>query len=177
MHADGAIQVGTLQLGGSEFTRIRSRVIWDGAELRLPDVQSQLGPATIAGAIALHLGRRQPTYEIEGKVAGIPWHSGKVDGEGELVTSGTGSALFDHLRAKGSFEGKGIDLTPLDTYDTVAGSFEWAWDSRNPRLHLTQLQMKSGSDTFQGTGDSQDNGQVMVKLTDGARQIQAAVTP
>jgi hypothetical protein len=99
---------------------------------------------------------------------------GIIDSDVSLVTSGTGTDLLDHLRAKGTFEGSGIDLAPLDTYDSVAGAFEWAWDARNPRLHLTQLAMKANGSSFQGTADMQDNGQVLLKLTDGVRHIQAA---
>ncbi|HYA15878.1 MAG TPA: hypothetical protein VEF06_00360, partial [Bryobacteraceae bacterium] len=177
MRADGVLEIGSLQLAGNEFTKVKARVLWDATELRLQDLQSQMGTAALAGSVALHLDRRQPTYDVEGKLTGLPWHSGRIDTEGSLVTSGTGSALLDHLRAKGTFEGKGIDLSPLDTYESVAGSFEWASDARNSRLRLTQLMMKNGADTFQGTGESQENGQVLVRITDGSRHLQAAVTP
>jgi pyruvate/2-oxoglutarate dehydrogenase complex dihydrolipoamide dehydrogenase (E3) component len=59
----------------------------------------------------------------------------------------------------------------------VAGTFDWVSSSRNPRLRLTQLLMKNGADVFQGTGESQDNGKVLVKITDGSRNLQGAVTP
>jgi hypothetical protein len=145
--------------------------------LKLEDLQSQLGSAVLAGSVAVHLGGRQPSYEVDGKLTGLPWHSGKIDSEVSLVTSGTGAALLEHLHAKGSFDGKGIDLTPLDTYESVAGAFEWVSNSRSPHLHLTQLLMKNGADVFQGTGESQDNGKVLVKLTDGTRNLQASVNP
>lgn len=177
MRADGVLQIGSLILAGNEFTKVKARVLWDATELKLQELQCAMGPAALAGSLALHLDRRQPTYDVEGKLTGLPWHSGHIDTEGSLVTSGTGSALLDHLRAKGTFEGKGIDLTPLDTYESVAGAFEWVSDARNPRLRLTQLTMKNGTDTYQGTGESQDNGQVLVKITDGPRHFQAAVTP
>ena len=159
----------SLQLAGNEFTKVKARVLWDATELKLRDIESDMGPAALSGSVSLHLDRRQPTYEVEGKVTGLPWHSGRIDTEATLLTSGTGSALLDHLRAKGTFEGKGIDLSPLDIYDSVAGSFDWASDSRTPRLRLTQLMMKNGAITYQGTAESQDNGQVLVKITDGLK--------
>ncbi len=178
MRADGTIQAGTLDLAGTEFTKFRTRVLWDGMEVRLTTLQAQLGPqldnAGFAGGMTIHLDRRQPAYEIAGKLTGMPWRSGSLDAEGTLSTSGTGTSLLDHLHAKGSFEGREIDLSPVDSYDTVAGTFDWAWDARNPKLHLTQLMMKSGDDIFQGTADTQDDGQVLLKLTDGNRRIQAA---
>ncbi|HWE49494.1 MAG TPA: hypothetical protein VG273_06890 [Bryobacteraceae bacterium] len=178
MHADGTIQAGTLDLAGTDFTKFRARVVWDGMEVRLTTLQTQLGTEpggpSFKGGVTIHLDRRQPAYEIAGKLTGMPWRSGKLDAEGTLATSGTGVNLLAHMRAKGLFEGREIDLSPIDSYETVAGAFDWAWDARNPRLHLTQLVMKSGEDTFQGTADSQDDGQVVLKLTDGNRHIQAA---
>ena len=78
------------------------------------------------------------------------------------------------MRAKGSFEGKEIDLAPVDAYDSVAGSFEWTWDARNPRLRLSQLIMKTGDATYLGSAETQDNGQLVLKISDGTRNIQAA---
>src|SRR6201999_3890571 len=72
MRADGVLQFDTLQLAGNDFTKVRSRVIWDRTELQFADVQSQFGPAALAGTIALHLGGRQPTYEVDGKLTGLP---------------------------------------------------------------------------------------------------------
>jgi hypothetical protein len=143
-------------------------------EVRLTAMQTQIAAATFTGGATIHLDRRQPAYEIAGKLTGMAWRSGILDAVGTLATSGTGMSLLDHMRAKGSFEGKEIDLSPVDSYDSVAGTFDWAWDARNPKLHLTQLVMKSGDDIFQGTADSTDDGQVILKLTDGNRRIQAA---
>jgi len=174
MRADGIIQAVALDLAGTEFTKFRTRVVWDGMEVRLTAMQTQIAAATFTGGATIHLDRRQPAYEIAGKLTGMAWRSGILDAEGTLATSGTGMSLLDHMRAKGSFEGKEIDLSPVDSYDSVAGTFDWAWDARNPKLHLTQLVMKSGDDIFQGTADSADDGQVILKLTDGNRRIQAA---
>jgi hypothetical protein len=104
----------------------------------------------------------------------MPWRSGTINAEGIIATSGTGTSLLDHLRAKGSFEGSGIDLAPLDAYDSVAGSFDWTQDGRSPRMHLTQLVMKTGANTYQGSAETQDDGQVVLNLTDGTRHIRAA---
>lgn len=111
---------------------------------------------------------------MEGKLTGLPWRSGTIDAEGMLATSGVGRDLFANMRAQGSFEGKEIDLAALDSYESVEGSFEWAWDARNPKLKLSQLVMKTGADTYSGTGEMEDNGQLVIKVTDGTRNIQAA---
>jgi len=174
MRADGIIEADALELGGEDFTKFRTRVLWDGMQVRLTGTQTRFGDARFAGGATIRLDRRQPAYEVAGKATGMPWHSGTIDAEGTLATSGTGTGLLDHLRGKGSFEGSEIDLSPVDSYDTVAGTFDWAWDARNPKLHLAQLVLKNGNETYQGTADTQDDGQVVLKLTDGSRHIQAA---
>ena len=67
------------------------------------------------------------------------------------------------MRAHGSFEGKEIDLAALDAYDSVTGTFEWAWDARNPKLRLPQLVMKTGADTYLGSAEMEDNGQLVAQ--------------
>ncbi len=174
MRADGIIQTSALEIGGSRFSRLRARVIWDGTNVELAALQAGLGSTAFKGITTIHLAERQPIYEIEGRLTGLPWRSGTIDAEGLLTTSGTGADLFTHMRAKGSFEGREIDLAPVDAYDSVAGSFEWAWDVRNPRLRLSQLVMKTGDATYLGSAETQDNGQLVLKISDGTRNIQAA---
>jgi hypothetical protein len=174
MRADGTIQAGSLDLGGGQFTKVRARVIWDGTAVEFTGLESQFGEAAFTGGVTIRLAGRQPAYEVEGKLDGMPWRSGTVNAEGMLATSGTGMDLMANMRAHGSFEGKAIDLAALDAYDSVAGAFEWAWDARNPKLKLNQLVMKSGADTYLGTAEMEDNGQLVIKVSDGTRRIQAA---
>jgi hypothetical protein len=174
MRADGTIQAASLDLGGARFTKVRARVIWDGTNVQFAGLQSQFGDAALTGGVTVHLAGRQPAYEMEGKLDGLPWRNGTVNAEGTLATSGTGMELFANMRAHGSFEGKEIDLAALDAYDSVSGAFDWAWDVRNPKLKLNQLVMKSGADTYLGSAEMEDNGQLVIKVSDGTRRIQAA---
>jgi hypothetical protein len=174
MRADGTVQTGALEIGGGQFTRLRTRVLWNGTNVELAALQTEVGGAAFKGIATIHLAQRQPVYELEGRLTGMLWRSGTIDAEGLLTTSGTGTDLFTHMRAQGSFEGKEIDLAPVDAYDSVAGSFEWTWDARNPRLRLNQLVMKTGDATYLGSAETQDNGQLVLKISDGTRNIQAA---
>jgi hypothetical protein len=174
MRADGTIQAGALSIAGARFSGLRARMIWDGMDVQFAGLESQFGDAAFTGAATVHLAGRQPAYEIEGKLSGVPWRSGTISAEGKLSTSGTGTALFANMRATGSFEGREIDLSALDAYDLLTGSFEWAWDARNPKLRLTQLVMKTGADTYLGSAEMEDNGQLVLKISDGTKHIQAA---
>jgi len=63
----------------------------------------------------------------------MPWRSGTLDATGTLATSEPGPGCWT-ICGQGLVRGKGIDLTPLDEYESVAGLFDWAWDARNPKL-------------------------------------------
>ena len=59
----------------------------------------------------------------------------------------------------------------------MTGTFEWAWDARNPKLRLPQLVMKTGGDTYLGSAEMEDNGQLILKVSDGTKQIQVPFGP
>ena len=169
MHAEGTIQAGTFDLAGARFTKLRARVIWDGSNVKLTGLQSGFGDAQFSGSATIRLAGRQPAYEVQGKLTGLPWRSGKLNAEGTLAASGTGAGLLTNLRANGTFDGK-----DLDAYDSAEGLFDWSWDARNPKLKLTQLVLKTGVDTYSGTAEMEDNGQLVLKVGDGTHHIQAA---
>ena len=174
MRADGTFQIGALRLNDIVFSQVRTRLIWDGSQIRLSGLKSQYEDATFDGSGSIDLRQRQPEYRLSGKISGVQWRSGTVNAEGTLTTSGIATELLSNLRAEGSFHGTAIDLTPLDNYDSVDGCFEWIWDARNPRLRLTQLSMMTGGETFLGSGETQSDGQLLLQLSDGTRQIQAS---
>ncbi|HVV46075.1 MAG TPA: hypothetical protein VHC72_12760 [Bryobacteraceae bacterium] len=169
MRADGTIQTGRLDLGGSRFSKLRTHVIWEGTGVHLADLETGIGGAKFLGAATIRLAGRQPVYEVQGKLSGFPWRNGVLDADGMLSTSGTGAALLGNLRAQGSFEGRDVELETDDQpYDSVSGTFEWTW----PKLRFPQLMMKAGGDTFLGTAEVADSGQVVLKLADGSKRIQ-----
>jgi hypothetical protein len=174
MRADGTMQVAALDVAGAAFTNLKTRVVWDGDEVRLSGLQGRVRDAAFAGVAAVNLAQKEPRYEVAGRVAGLPWRDGSMDAEGTLHTSGTGADLLANMTAAGSFRGRDIDLTPLDTYDAVDGCFEWSWDARNPKLKLTQLVMTAGGATWLGSAEMQDGGQLVLRVSDGTKQIQAS---
>ncbi|MES1258067.1 MAG: hypothetical protein ABUS51_06540, partial [Acidobacteriota bacterium] len=174
MHADGSLQVAALDLGGASLTTLRSRVLWDGNQVRLTGLQGFLQDAAFTGAGGVNLAQRQPRYEFTGKITGFPWRSGDLEADGTLTTAGTGLDLLSNMKAAGKMRGRNIDLAALDQWDRIDGSFEWAWNEKNPRLKLGQLVMVSGSDTFQGNAETRSDGQLVLRATDGTKQIQAS---
>jgi len=171
MRADGTIQTGQLDLGGGHFTKLRARVVWDGMNVHLAGLETQFFEASFQGAATIHLAGRQPGYDVQGKLSGLPWRGGTIGADGMLSTSGTGTALLGNMRAQGSFDGRNIEFGEPEVYDAVTGTFDWAW----PKLRLPQLVMKSGADTYLGSAEMGDNGQLLLKVSDGIKHIQVAV--
>jgi hypothetical protein len=174
MRADGTIQTGSLDIGGAHFAKLRARVIWEGTGIQLGGLETQFGDAKFNGSATLHLAGRQPAYDVKGKLTGLEWHNGTIGAEGGLSTAGFGAALLTNMKAQGTFDGRDLELSAPDVYDSVTGTFEWAWDARNPKLKVPQLVMKAGPDTWLGNAEMGDNGQLLLKVSDGTKHFQAA---
>ena len=171
MHADGTVQIATLGVGSTKVTKLRARVIWDGDQIRLAGLQGQANDGAFTALATIGLTERQPHYQISGKLTGLPWRSGALDAEGTVMTSGTGGDLLAGMTAKGSFRAREISWPPMEMYDRIDGCFDWS----PVKLKLTQLVMMQGTDTFLGAGETQDDGQLAIKVTDGTKQIQMAL--
>ena len=171
MHADGTIQCAALDLGGKVITKLKMRVLWDGAQVRLAGLQGALQEAVFNGTATVSLAARQPQYELTGSVAGFPWRAGKLDAEGTVSTSGTGSELLSNMKSAGLFRGRNIqvtgEVTGGDVWERMEGSFEW------PRLKLPHLVITTAGGTFAGSAETRSDGQTVLRATDGTRQIQA----
>jgi hypothetical protein len=170
MRADGTIQTGTLDLGGGRFSKARARVIWEGTDVQFGSLETQIGDAQFKGAATIHLAGRQPRYEVRGRLSGLEWRNGMVSADGMLSTFGTGTALLGNMRAQGSFEGRDVEVSAADSYDSVTGTFEWSW----PKLRFPQLMIKASGDTYLGSAEMDDSGQLVLKVSDGTKHIQAA---
>lgn len=174
MSADGTLQIGTLRLlEDMPLTKVHARVLWSGTQVRLVNLQALSGKASLSGTASADLRQRKPAYRLTGTVTGLPWRSGLAGVEGELETSGLGAELLANLKAKGSFKGKGLDISPLDVLASADGSFDCTWDGRHPKVKLSQLALSGEESSWSGTGETQDDGQLLLKLSDGSKQVQA----
>jgi AsmA protein len=171
LHADGTVQIASIDLGPATLSKFRARLLWDAGQVRLSAIQTKVGAAAFAGLATVGLTWRQPLYQVSGKLAGLPWRSGTVDADGTLASSGTGADLLKSLSAKGSFRARDVSLPPLDPWDRIDGCFDWS----GSKLKLTQLVMTNGDETWLGAAETQDDGQLALRVSDGAKQIQTAL--
>ena len=164
MHADGTIDIGTLALAGLEFDHLTSRLIWDGALVKLAAAKARLagGPAgaTITALIEADLTNLSPLYHGAGEIKGLAWKGGKIDADLSFDTSGAGTETLTNLRAEGSFNARDVDLD----YTSMAGCFQFAWGGTSPQLKLTGLTLSDGEDTFVGRGSTVANGELVLDL-------------
>jgi hypothetical protein len=170
---DGTIQVDDLLIAGAHVENLRAHLLWDEARVQVDILQARLDKTALTGSLAVNLRGTRPTYRLDGKVKGMNWQGGKLDGEGAVVTSGTGLQLATNLIAEGTFTGAGLDFGGL-LGRAVSGNYSVAWRQTAPRLRLTGLNLRSDDDTYTGRGATQDDGRLVILLTDGVKEVRVS---
>lgn len=174
LHAGGTLQIGSLALGSLSVNRLKTRVEWNAETGALPGLTAQLGASTLSGDVKIDVTGAQPAYEFTGKATGVAWRSGLIEVQGAAGTSGVGGELLSHLTMKGSFSAKNLDLAPIRRFPAAQGQFDLSWGKNGPSLKLSPLTATADGASWEGTADTRDNGEVVLKLTSGARSIQAS---
>jgi hypothetical protein len=173
---EGSLQIDELQVADARLENVRARLLWDIARVDLTGIQAQLDRATMAGALTVNLRGSSPAYTFAGKVSGLTWQSGKIDAEGTLETSGTGLQLLANLKSDGTFNGSGLELGTIAPLRSASGSYTLSWTQTSPRLRLTDLRLHTEDEIYTGRGATQDDGHLLILLTNGAREMRMTGT-
>ena len=176
LKVEGALQIDALQLGNERLDNLRARLLWDVTHVDLAAIQAQLEHATVTGALAVNLRGRSPVYTFTGKLGGLGWQSGTLDAEGTLETSGTGSQLLANLKSDGTFNGTGLDFGTLAPWRSASGSYALSWMQASPRLRLSDLRLRTEDEVYTGRGATQDDGRLLIVLTNGTREMRMSGT-
>src|SRR5262249_1690198 len=91
---EGTVQIDDLLIAGSHIENARGRLLWDVARVELDAVQAKLEGAALTGKLSINLRGDRPVYELNAKLKGLNWQSGKIDAEGRIATSGIGPDLL-----------------------------------------------------------------------------------
>jgi hypothetical protein len=169
--ADGALQIDDLMLAGTHLEKVRARLVWDAARVDLEGLQANLDHAAVTGKLAIDLRGTRPAYKLTGSLKGLPWQSGKVDAEGTMETSGTGLQLLANLKSEGAFTGANVDLGALTLCRAVSGNYALTWPQATPQWRLTGLNMRTADEVYTGSGGTQDDGRVVILLTNGSKEM------
>jgi hypothetical protein len=174
MHAEGSIEAGLLAFAGTRVAGMKTNLVWDGTDVNLTGLTGRLADGTFAGDATIHLAGRQPRYEMNGTLLGLPWQGGTLTATGALTTSGMGVDLLSNLKAEGTFTGRKLEIAPLNPWDSVEGRFDFAVARTTPKLRLSMLNIQSAGTRWTGAGETLDSGQIVVKVADGARHMEAS---
>jgi hypothetical protein len=174
MHAQGTIQVRSLAFPGLAVKDVKTTAIWDGAEVKLTEIQARVNDAALTGGATIHLAGRQPRYELTGTLANFPWQGGVITATGGIKTSGMGEDLLTNLRAQGTFTGRSVEVGTLNPWETVDGKFDFAFADALPRLRVSNLTIQTAGARWTGAAETQDSGQTVVRVADGARHLEAS---
>ncbi len=165
---EGSIQIDNLTVSDLRLTGVRTQMRWDVSRIELDALQAKLDRAAVTGKLVIVLRGAEPSYRLAAKVKGLNWQSGKVDAEGTLETSGTGKQLLANLTSEAAFTGSALDFGSSPPWKTVSGTCNLAW---SPRLKVTGLSLKTEDETFKGSGNTLDDGRLVIQLTNGAREM------
>ncbi len=173
---DATVQVDDFLLAGTHLENFRTRVLWDVARVQLEGIQAHLDRALLTGRLEVNLRGSRPNYRLTSKIKGMSWQSGRVDVDSALETFGTGMQLLTNATAEGSFSGGAIELGTLPPLRSVAGTYSFSWWQAGPRLRLTGLNLRTEDETFTGRGATQDDGRLVILLTNGAKEMRMSGT-
>ncbi len=59
---------------------------------------------------------------------------------------------------------------------SVAGAYSFSWWQSGPRLRLTGLNLRTEDETYTGRGATQDDGRLVILLTNGAKEMRMSGT-
>jgi hypothetical protein len=173
---DGSVAVENLQVAGVELHQVRARTIWNGTTLVLADITAGMNNGAVTGTLSVDLRAAEPVYHLASNMKGVEWNGGTFDAEASLDTSGTGPALLSNLRSEGSFTGQSFDSEPLDQFTSVSGCYVFEWAKPVPHLRFTELQMAGDGELFLGRGAMQDDGRLLIQVSNGTRQLSVTGT-
>jgi hypothetical protein len=173
---EGSVQIDDLAIAGSHWQNVRARLLWDVTRVEFDGIQAALDHASLTGKLSVSLRGARPAYTLTAKVNGLSWQDGTLDAEGTVETSGTGLELLANLKSDGTFTGAGLDLGADRPFQTVAGAYSLEWWLAAPRLQLTDLSLRTDDATYTGRGTTQDDGRLVILLSNGSREMRMSGT-
>jgi hypothetical protein len=173
---DGAIEIDEFSVAGTSLGKVKARLVWDGTRMELQGLQAGLAGAAVTGTLSVNLRGARPSYRFTGKVKGLSWQEGKTDVDGTVETAGFGAALLANITSEGVFSASGVDFGPASPFRAASGNYSLEWWQGLPRLRLTGLSLRTADGAFTGRGATQDDGRIVILLSDGTREMRLTGT-
>jgi hypothetical protein len=167
---EGSVQIADIEFPGTHLENLRARIIWDVTELDLAAIDARMDGARVAGTLNVILGTQVPSYKLTAGIRGLNWHAGHMDIEGAAQTSGVGLQLLANLKSEGTFSGIGLD------FGALSGGYSASWTPTAAHLTLSDLSLRTEDDIFVGRGATQEDGRLLIVLSNGAREMRMTGT-
>ena len=179
-HAEGTLHIGTLHTAMREglvvdFDDVRTRVLWDGAKIALPDVRAGVENGSFAAAMTIDLSKGAPLYRIQANVEDAGWRDGRVDLDGNITAAGTGVEFLANLKAAGCFASRSVTLAQEVELKTFSGCYDFA-SGKPARLQLSKIQAKGAQETYAGRGGLQADGRLSLEFSGGRKPLRLTGT-
>lgn len=169
--AEGQIRIGTLTAGDATVRAIRSRVIWDRGVVQLPSIEGRLEEGSFKGSGVVDITKSEPQYKLRGRAQNLPWKNGRVDLDGSVESLGLGLDLLLNLHGEGSFQARGVMLSPEQIIRTATGTFAMSLTRAGPQFKLSDVQAALGSERFTGEGITLADGRLQAELASPSRTV------
>ncbi|MEO8097985.1 MAG: AsmA family protein [Acidobacteriota bacterium] len=169
--AEGTVAIDSVAAGEWRARGLKAKLSWNGTALQLTDVSAQLDAAAFAGTVGLDLAAPAPKYHLEGTLNGVAYHGGALDLTGWVDAEGSGVQLFETARAEGTVKGRTVAFAPEADFRTLTAAFQLQAPGATPRWKLSNVEVTQAGATLQGSGASQEDGRLLLELTQGERQV------
>ncbi len=173
---EGSLDVAQFSAGGVLIGSIQSRFAWKGHTIRVTSLQSDLPQGSLQGHGIIELAGDAPSYRFTSSVTGYPFKGGLLDAAGQIESSGLGTDTLRNVQATGTFSGTNIALSPQDTFDHLAGIFNFTLADGWPNIHLTQVDASGNDERWTGEAASGSDGKLVFDFQNEGQQRQI-VTP
>ncbi|MEO8025567.1 MAG: hypothetical protein ABI823_03810, partial [Bryobacteraceae bacterium] len=175
-HLDAALAIEELIAGDYSGSIEKALVKWDGAKIRITNIDGLIENTAIAGILNVDLSGRVPKYSFQGKAMDATYHGGRLEFEGKLETEGLGSQLLAGARAEGTVKGRALTFAPDTELRTVSGQFEVSVGASGPKWRLQNVEASQGTDLLRGEGGTQADGKLVVELM-GRKPLRVTAIP
>ncbi|MEO5924943.1 MAG: AsmA family protein [Bryobacteraceae bacterium] len=173
--AEGTIEINSVTLADYRVRELRSRLQWDGSMIHLAGTSAQVATANFGGSLDLDLTSPLTKYHLAGTITAIPYRSGLLDVTGTVDAEGSGAQLLQTARADGTAKGRNISFAPDADFRTLNTAFQMQPIGTAPRWKLSNVEVTQGGTTVQGTGMTQEDGQLVLSL--GQARYSGALFP
>lgn len=168
--AEGVLEVGSLSGPDWEARSIEGRLIWDGTQVRLRDLNARWEGGAVRGSLLLDLSKGVPVYQWTGALKGAAWRGGELDADVELRSAGNGAEILANLAGKGCFQARNVALAPDAEFISLSGCFV-APPSGPNRLEVAKLEgVTAEQEAVAGKAVVRRNGAVTLEMADAAKR-------